>query len=154
MRLLLLASLIVFVLTGCSRPAQEPQTTRFMVVPVGNGAAILTDQSSGDTWRLTESGWVPIRRLSVDPMGNDPLGIRPSAPPPVSSAQIAAELGRRNAINEFLAKSADAGRIAQQLKAGAISSEQARAQLQALVPQSLGSLPPGAEAGVWHPMGK
>ena len=137
MRFVLLSSFIVLTLTGCNRFAQEHQALQYAVVPLGSESAILTDQVSGDTWRLTVSGWAPISKLTS---------------PPSELSGLIAEKQRRNKIYDFLTKSNDARQIAQQLKSGSISPEQARDQLHTLLPQALGPLPPGAEIGNWKPI--
>jgi hypothetical protein len=147
MRTAALILAITLFLAGCDR--LEWHRSRYSAVAVGSGSAILIDQATGDTWRLTDAGWVPIRRLPPGTSADDPLGIRATPRPSVSSADIEAELARRNAINQLLSNSVEAKRIATDFKAGALSQETARARLQALLPLNLGSLPPGAESGAW-----
>ena len=150
MRVVALILSVTLLAAGCDRPSQEPQRPRYSVVSLGSGSAILTDHASGDTWRLTDAGWVPIRRSPVGTSPDDPLGIRPTVRPSVSQADIDAELARRNAIYSLLSKSAEARRIATDFKAGTLAPEAARAKLQALLPHNLGTLPPGAESGAWQ----
>jgi hypothetical protein len=66
----------VVTLFACARFTSATPIPRYVVTPLPNGSAVMLDQTTAETWRLSELGWVPIARLPAGASENDPLGIR------------------------------------------------------------------------------
>ncbi len=81
-----------------------------------------------------------------------PGAAKPPAPETItiSLRDIEKEASRRASIYQALRQSDEARKILEEHKAGRLSTEKARASLQALIQPSLGPLPPFAELGQWQ----
>lgn len=135
------AQIVVIIFTvalaGCDYPSESKNKNYKIVLTGSNSEALLLNQTTGESWRLTEAGWRPIPSLPKASEKNDEL------------QAVKAERARRKQIYDLLAQSEAAKKIAADLELGAINQAEARASLQELLPQYLGSLPPDAEKGKW-----
>jgi hypothetical protein len=137
------AQIVVIIFTvalaGCDYPSETKNKDYKIVLSGSNSEALLLNQTTGESWRLTEAGWRPILSLPKASEKHDD-----------EVQRIEAELARRKQIYHLLAQSEAAKKIAADLELGAINQAEARASLKELLPQYLGPLPPDAEKGKWN----
>ena len=126
-------------LAGCRFPNGVAENHFAVVATPSMSAPILLNEATGESWRLTDSGWQPIAILKERAVESDK--IKPE--------DIRKEIDRRKQIYDALSQSPEAAKIVVAYKSGETSKDAARLKLQAMVPQQLGSLPPGAEDGNW-----
>ena len=137
-------ALASFALASCRFPDMASENHFVVVAYSGMSAPVLLNENTGESWRLTDSGWQPIAMLKAGAATADD----------VRKEDVRKEIDRRKQIYEVLSQNPDAAKIVAAYKSGATNKDAARSSLQAVVPQSLGLLPPGAEDGNWSAFSK
>ena len=136
----LLVVILAFVVGGCD-VQNEPKAKKYRIVTIGRDSdALLLNQATGETWRITDAGWAPVPILQKTPMKKDESRIE----------ELNAELDRRKQIYSFLIQSEVAKNIASDLERNVIKPDEARTALQKLIPQALGPLPRDVEKENWN----
>ncbi len=133
---LTLASLV---LASCRFPDFAAERHFVVVANPGMPAPILLNETTGESWRLTDSGWQSIAMVKEGA---------------TTANDARKEIDRRKQIYEALSQNSEARKIVAAYKSGVTGRDAARSSLQAIVPQSLGSLPPGTEDGNWSAFSK
>ena len=128
------------VLASCRLPDGVAEHHFAVVATPALSAPILLNETTGDSWRLTDAGWQPIAILKEGAAS--------------TKEALLKEIDRRKLIYDVLSQNPEATKIVTAYKNGATSKDAARSSLQAMVPQSLGSLPPGVEDGNWSALSK
>ncbi len=135
----IMLTLVFLLLVSCSFLAKKEESHYTVIACPGMSTPILLNETTGESWQLTHSGWQPIAMLKgVVATSND-----------IRKEDIQKEIDRRKKIYEILGQNQEAAKIVAAYKSGATNKTEARTSLQAIVPKSLGSLPPGAEDGNW-----
>lgn len=132
-------TLVFLSLVSCRFPGNKEESHFAVIACPGISAPILLNETTGESWQLTHSGWQPIAMLKESVATADDI----------RKEDIRKEIDRRKKIYKILSQNQEAAKIAAAYKSGVTSKTAARTSLQAMVPQSLGSLPPGAEDGNW-----
>ena len=131
-------------LASCRFPNGASENHFAVVATPSMSAPILLNETTGESWRLTDSGWQPIAMLKEGAVGTGDI----------NKEDIRKEIDRRKQIYDALSHNPEAAKIVAAYKSGATSKDAARSSLQSIVPKPLGSLPPAAEDGNWSALSK
>jgi hypothetical protein len=145
--------LLVLALVGCGKSESED---RYQLTSAGDGKVFRLDKRTGEVALVTPDGIRPVGESKEDSLGLF-AGEKPtsktarsdSSEAVVTKKDLEAESVRRAELYAFLNSSQSAQQTKTKLQAGQIGKEEARNILSALLPKSLGPLPPDSETEDW-----